>query len=72
MVTTIQISETLQEKLAKKKLYDRETYEDVMWDLLEDTEELSEETKRQISFARMEVKEGKVKTIEQVRQGLGR
>lgn len=47
MVTTIQISEKLQEKLKKRKLYDNESYEEVIWDLLEDSMELSEETKKE-------------------------
>lgn len=71
MVTTIQISEDLQEELNKKKLYDRETYEEVIWDLMEDTMELSEETKRNIKQAEKEFKEGKYKTLEQVEKELG-
>ena len=34
MATTIQISEELQEELNKKKFFDRETYEEVIWDLM--------------------------------------
>ena len=36
MVTTIQISKKLQEKLMKRKLYDNENYKEVLWDLIED------------------------------------
>ena len=43
MVTTIQVSEDLKKSLTKRKLHDNETYEDVIWDLLEDQMELSEE-----------------------------
>ena len=35
MATTIQISEGLQTELSKRKLFDRETYEEVIWDALE-------------------------------------
>lgn len=68
MNTTIQISEELQAKLTEKKLFDRETYEEVIWDLLEDTMELSEETKRDIKEAEKDIKEGKVYTLEQVKK----
>ena len=71
MATTIQISEKLQESLAKRKMYDRETYEEVIWDILEDTMELSEQTKKDIAVAVKEVKEGKFKTLEQVKKELG-
>jgi len=71
MVTTIQITESLQKELAKKKVYDKETYEEVIWDLIEDTQELSEETKRDIQEARAEIKKGKFHTIEQVKKELG-
>ncbi len=71
MATTIQIIEKLQEKLKNRNLYDNESYEDVIWDLLEDSMELSEETLKDIEKARKEIKEGKGKTIEQVRKELG-
>ena len=48
MVTTIQISEELKKELSKKKFSDRETYENIIWDLLEDTMELNEKTKKEI------------------------
>mgnify|MGYP003979812413 CR=1 FL=1 len=71
MATTIQISEDLQEELAKRKLFDRETYEEVIWDLIEDTMELSEETKRDIEKAQKDIKEGRVYSHEQVKKELG-
>ncbi|MBX8638228.1 MAG: hypothetical protein KIY11_07740 [Thermoplasmata archaeon] len=70
MPTTIQISEKLQKELTKRKLYDKETYEDVIWDLIEDTLELSEETKRDLAQARQEIKEGKFHTPEEVKKQL--
>ncbi len=71
MATTIQISEDLQKELSKKKIYDRETYEEVIWDIIEDTMELSEQTKKEIEESRKEIKEGKFKTLEQVKKELG-
>ena len=54
MVTTIQISQDLQQELNKMKLFERETYEEVIWNIIEDTKELSKETKREIEEARAE------------------
>ena len=71
MVTTIQISADLQEELSKRKLSERETYEEVIWDLIEDFKELSEETKKEITEARAEIKAGKYLTHEQVKRKLG-
>ena len=70
MATTIQISEDLLETLRKRKLNKKESYENIIWDLLEDTMELSEETKRDIAKSRKEIKEGKVKTLEQIKKEL--
>lgn len=71
MVTTIQITEKLQKELAKKKLHDNETYEEVIWDMIEDTLEISEETKKEIEQARADFKAGKFYTHEQVKKKLG-
>jgi predicted transcriptional regulator len=71
MATTIQISESLQEELTKRKLFDRETYEEVIWDLVEDSAELSEETKKEIKKAEEEIKKGKFYTHEQIKKELG-
>lgn len=70
MATTIQISGELQNELIKRKLFDRETYEEVIWDVLEDTMELSEETKKELKESREEIKKGKFKTLEQIEKEL--
>ncbi|MDZ7837051.1 MAG: hypothetical protein U5N58_03380 [Actinomycetota bacterium] len=36
MATSIQISEELKRELCKKKISSRETYENIIWSLLED------------------------------------
>ncbi len=71
METTIQISKKLQEELKMRKINDKESYENVIWDLLEDTMELSQETKRDLEIAREQVKEGKTHTLAQVKKDLG-
>jgi len=70
MTTTIQVSEGLQEVLTKKKLYDKETYEEVIWDLIEDSLELSEETKKNIEKSKEDIKQGRVSTLEEVKKRL--
>ena len=71
MATTIQISEDLKYELQKRKLRVRETYEDVIWDLIDDTMELSEETLKDIEISLKEYKDGKYQTLEEVIEELG-
>ena len=71
MATTIQVSETLLEQLKKKKISDNETYEEVIWDLIEDSLELSIETKQRIKQAEEEFARGEVYTHEEVKKKLG-
>ena len=71
MATSIQITQDLQQELAKRKLSERDTYEEVIWDLIEDTAELSEETKRDMEEARAEFKQGQYKTLSQLKKELG-
>lgn len=71
MATTIQISEELKKELSKKKLYSAESYEDVIWDLMEDTMELSEETKKNMERSRKEIERGEFITHKQLKKELG-
>lgn len=71
MVTTIQVSNELKERLALRKMTKKDRYEDIIWDLLEDTMELSDQTKREILGARKEIKEGKFVTHAQLKKELG-
>ena len=71
MATSIQISKGLQKDLVKRKLHDNETYEEVIWDLLEDSLELNEQTKRDIARSLEEIKVGKTHTLEELEKELG-
>jgi len=71
MVTTIQVSNDLREELSKRKLFDRESYEEVIWGLIEDTMELDEETKRELEESRKEIREGKFSTHEEIKKKYG-
>lgn len=70
METTIQVSRDLLETLKKRKMSEKESYEEVIWDLVEDTMELSEETKKDIEEARKEIREGKVHKWEDIKKEL--
>ncbi|MBI4447621.1 hypothetical protein HY643_01445 [Candidatus Woesearchaeota archaeon] len=71
MATTIQVSEQLLGTLKKRKQYDKESYEEVIWDLVEDSMELNDETKRGVEQARADIKAGKFYTHAQVKKKLG-
>ena len=68
MDTTIQISRELVNLLNKRKFNSRESYEDVIWDLIEDTMELSEEAKRDLKKSREEYKRGEVVSFEEIKR----
>ena len=71
MATTIQISADLQKELKNRKFFDNESYEDIIWDLLEDTLELNEQTKREIAQGRSEYKKGRTKSLAHIKTELG-
>jgi hypothetical protein len=71
MDTSIQISKRLQKELLKRKFFVKETYEEVIWDMIEDNEELNAQTKKEIAEARAEVKAGKVYSLAKVKKELG-
>jgi len=71
MATTIQVSEQLLAELKERKLFVKETYEEVIWDLLEDSQELSEETKQELKKAEKDIAEGRIITHQQLKKELG-
>ncbi len=71
MVTTIQIKEDMKSTLTQMKLFERETYNDVLERLIEDVQELNEETKKEIESAIKEIKSGKCVTHEKLARDMG-
>jgi predicted transcriptional regulator len=71
MATTIQISDMTKQILDKMRLFGRETYNEVIDRMIEDNQELSEKTKKEIEEARKRIKAGKFLTQEQVEKKLG-
>ncbi len=70
MATTIQVSEHLLQELKEKKIYEKESYEEVIWDLMEDSLEISEQTKQELAQARADIKAGRVHTFDRVKKEL--
>lgn len=70
MDTTIQVSSTLLERLKKMKMHEKESYEDMIWDLIEDSMELSSETHKGIEASEREIKEGKTVPLSKIKEKL--
>lgn len=71
MDTTIQISNELLEKLKMMKMHNKESYENIIWDLMEDRWEFSEQTKKNIAQSEKEIKEGKTISLDELKKKLG-
>ena len=71
MVTTIQIKEDVKSTLTQMKLFERETYNDVLERLIEDVQELNMETKKEIESAIKEIESGKYLTHENLAKEMG-
>jgi len=69
--TSIQIKKDTKLKLDSLKLSKRDTYNDVIENLLEDSLELNEETMKDIQEAIEEYKQGQSHSLEDVKQQLG-
>ena len=67
MTIMISISDDLHNELIKRKMFESETYEEVIWDLVECTKELNAQTKKDIAKARAEIKAGKFHKFAQVK-----
>jgi predicted transcriptional regulator len=71
MVTTIQIREDIKLILTQMKLFERETYNDVLERLIEDVQEINKETKKEIESAINEINSGKYITHEELAKEMG-
>ncbi len=70
MGTTIQISEDLLGTLQVMKVHQKESYEDLIWDLVEDRLEFSPETLKNIKISKKQISEGKVVSLEEIKKRL--
>jgi len=71
MATTIQISNEVKSFLDKMKIFERETYNELIMNMIEDNMKISEKTRRDIDEARKEIKLGKTISHEEVKRRLG-
>ncbi|MBI2451792.1 hypothetical protein HYV50_01795 [Candidatus Pacearchaeota archaeon] len=71
MDTTIQVSNELLERLRNMKVYSKESYENIIWDLVEDRLEFSEATKKNIEQSKKEIKEKKTISLENLKRKMG-
>ena len=71
MTTTIQVNESIRDKLTLMKLSSRETYNDVLERLFEDLEELDAKTRHNIERSLKEIEDGQYTTHEQLRTQMG-
>jgi predicted transcriptional regulator len=71
MATTIQINEDVRSILNQMKLFERETYNEVLERLIEDVREINEETKNEIEYALKEIEDGKYVTHEKLAKEMG-
>jgi len=69
--TTIQLSQETKKALEGMKLHPRESYEEVLERLLEDLQELNEQTKKEIEQAIRDIKAGRYRTHQQLKDELG-
>ena len=67
----MQVSKELLNKLQSMKMHAKESYEELIWDLIEDRMEFSEETKRDIVESETEIREGKTVSLEEIKKKLG-
>lgn len=71
MDTTIQVSNELLQKLRNMKAHAKESYEHIIWDLIEDRLEFSEQTKANLRKSEKEVRIGKLVSLEEIKKKIG-
>lgn len=71
MGTTIQISNELLERLKGMKISSKESYENIIWDLVEDRLEFSNDTKKNIEKSQKDIKEKKTIPLEDLKRKVG-
>lgn len=71
MDTTIQISGELLGKLKQMKIYTKESYESIIWDLIEDRLAFSNETKSNIKSSEEDIRMGRTISLERIKQKIG-
>jgi len=71
MDTTIQISNELLQRLKGMKMASTESYETIIWDLIEDRLEFSKETNENLAKSEREITAGKTISLEALKKKVG-
>jgi len=71
MATTIQISNEVKTSLDKMKIFERETYNEIIMNMLEDNMRINEKTRKELDEAIKEIKLGKTISHEEVKKRFG-
>jgi len=71
METTIQVSSELLNRLRNMKVYSKESYESIIWDLVEDRLEFSKQTKANLQKSENDLREGKTISFEEIKKKAG-
>ncbi len=71
MPTTIQISNEVKQALEKMRVFDRETYNEVIENMIEDQLGINEKTKKELAEARKRIEKGEFVTLEEVEKKFG-
>ena len=69
--TTIQINKNVKSLLLKQKISDKDSYNDILERILEDTMEFTEKTKRDIAESKRQIARGEVVSLEEIEKELG-
>ncbi len=70
MYTTIKVSSATKEKLDRMKMYESETYEEMIEDLIEDHLSLNPKFKKSLEKPRKEIAKGKFVGLAELKKGL--
>jgi len=70
-ITTIQIRRKTKQKLDELRLSERETYNDIIENLIEDSAELSEQTIKELEEARIQAQRGERVSLADAKRELG-
>lgn len=70
MATIIQVSDRVKQTLDRMKMYELESYNEVIENMIEDYLELNEGTKKQIGEARKRIKSGNFLAQEEIERRL--
>ncbi len=71
METTIQISSELLNKLKNMKLTTKESYESIIWDLIEDRLEFSEQTNANLKMSEADLRKKRTVSLETIKKKEG-